>query len=211
MFSMRAKKKQQKHSWNTSNNTRSEKQLHEYGCWTKNRGILPPKWMVKIMENPIKMDDLGGPPLYLETPICSSLVKVGPVFSKKSLGIGANQPARQMGGWTICYYHCQPKQCRIGRTSLTIAYRHTYHGISYICIYLHSYDFGCGPPNSDHQDYDMFFLRPGNSNKKNRLICHEESASWEGVLPGYPPKTFHYTGWLIGILIMAYYNPYITG
>ena len=23
--------------------------------------------------------------------------------------------------------------------------------------------------------------------------------------------TFHYTGWLIGILIMAYYNPYITG
>ena len=25
--------------------------------------------MVKIMENPIKMDDLGGPPLFLETPI----------------------------------------------------------------------------------------------------------------------------------------------
>jgi len=25
----------------------------------KNRGILPPKWMVKIMEHPIKMDDLG--------------------------------------------------------------------------------------------------------------------------------------------------------
>ncbi len=24
------------------------------------------------------------------------------------------------------------------------------------------------------------------------------------------PPTFHYTGWLIGILIMAYYNPYIT-
>ena len=24
-----------------------------------------PKWMVKIMENPIKMDDLGGPPLFL--------------------------------------------------------------------------------------------------------------------------------------------------
>ena len=23
-----------------------------------------------IMENPIKMDDLGGPPLFLETPIC---------------------------------------------------------------------------------------------------------------------------------------------
>ncbi len=27
-----------------------------------------PKWMVKIMENPIKMDDLGIP-LFLETPI----------------------------------------------------------------------------------------------------------------------------------------------
>ena len=32
-----------------------------YGCWTKNRGILPPKWMVKIMDNSIKMDDLGVP------------------------------------------------------------------------------------------------------------------------------------------------------
>ena len=31
---------------------------------SKNRGG-PPKWMVKIMENPIKMDDLGGPPLFL--------------------------------------------------------------------------------------------------------------------------------------------------
>ena len=39
-----------------------------YGCWTKNRGILPPKWMVKIMENPIKIDDFGVP-LFLETPI----------------------------------------------------------------------------------------------------------------------------------------------
>ena len=33
---------------------------------SKNSGI--PKWMVKIMENPIKMDDLGVP-LFLETPI----------------------------------------------------------------------------------------------------------------------------------------------
>ena len=31
-----------------------------------NRGT--PNWMVKIMENPIKMDDLGVP-LFLETPI----------------------------------------------------------------------------------------------------------------------------------------------
>ena len=26
---------------------------------SKNRGILPPKWMVKIMEKPIKFHDLG--------------------------------------------------------------------------------------------------------------------------------------------------------
>ena len=32
---------------------------------SKNRGT--PKWMVKIMENPTKMDDLGVP-LFLETP-----------------------------------------------------------------------------------------------------------------------------------------------
>ena len=32
---------------------------------SKNR--CTPKWMVKIMENPIKMDDLGVP-LFLETP-----------------------------------------------------------------------------------------------------------------------------------------------
>ena len=32
---------------------------------SKNRGT--PKWMVKIMENPIKMDDLAVP-LLLETP-----------------------------------------------------------------------------------------------------------------------------------------------
>ena len=35
---------------------------------SKNRGT--PKWMVKIMENPIKMDDLGVP-LFLETPTCN--------------------------------------------------------------------------------------------------------------------------------------------
>ena len=38
-----------------------------YGCQPKNFGT--PKWMVKIVETPIKMDDLGGPPLFLETPI----------------------------------------------------------------------------------------------------------------------------------------------
>jgi len=42
--------------------------LHKYIYMgvSKNRGT--PKWMVKIMENPMKMDDLGIP-LFLETPI----------------------------------------------------------------------------------------------------------------------------------------------
>ena len=35
---------------------------------SENRGGTP-KWMVKIMENLIKMDDLGGTPLFLETSI----------------------------------------------------------------------------------------------------------------------------------------------
>ena len=32
-------------------------------------GVITLKWMVKIMENSIKMDDLGVP-LFLDTPIC---------------------------------------------------------------------------------------------------------------------------------------------
>ena len=53
---------------------RSQGPRFEKGCHlgfhmgvSKNRGT--PKWMVKIMENPIKMDDLGIPP-FLDTPIC---------------------------------------------------------------------------------------------------------------------------------------------
>ena len=38
----------------------------QYMGVSKIRGT--PKWMVKIMENPIRMDDLGVPP-FLETPI----------------------------------------------------------------------------------------------------------------------------------------------
>ena len=40
---------------------------------SKNRGT--PKWMVKIMENPIKMDDLGVPLFFFETPIFFGQVK----------------------------------------------------------------------------------------------------------------------------------------
>jgi len=38
---------------------------------SKNRGT--PKWMVKIMENPIKMDDLEGKPHYFRKHPCPSL------------------------------------------------------------------------------------------------------------------------------------------
>ena len=40
--------------------------MSKYMGVSKNRGT--PKWMVKIMENPIKMDDFGVP-LFLETPM----------------------------------------------------------------------------------------------------------------------------------------------
>ena len=38
------------------------------GVEPKIGGFYPPKWMVKIMQKPIKMDDLVVP-LFLETPI----------------------------------------------------------------------------------------------------------------------------------------------
>ena len=47
---------------------------------SKNRGG-PPKWMVYFMENPIKMDDFGGPALFLETSISCQL---GSPFSNTS-------------------------------------------------------------------------------------------------------------------------------
>ncbi len=47
-----------------------------FGMFPTNRGVFPPKWMVNIMvPNPIKMDDLGGPPLFLETPISKVTAK----------------------------------------------------------------------------------------------------------------------------------------
>ena len=47
----------------------SPKNLEHHLGVSKNRGT--PKWMVKIMENPIKMDDLGVP-LFSETSICQT-------------------------------------------------------------------------------------------------------------------------------------------
>ena len=47
---------------------------------SKNRGT--PKWMVKIMENPIRMDDLRVP-LFLETPTCLLVKDEKPVCFPK--------------------------------------------------------------------------------------------------------------------------------
>ena len=48
-------------------------------CDCKNRRFSP-KWMVKITENPIKMDDLGVP-LFLETPIYKSELCIAMVLN----------------------------------------------------------------------------------------------------------------------------------
>ena len=41
--------------------------------------------MVKIREDPIKMDDLGGPPLFLETPISTTIEVMDPTFFRRGL------------------------------------------------------------------------------------------------------------------------------
>ena len=47
--------------------------------WEFPKIVVPPKWMVKIMENPIKMDDLGGKPTIFGNIHMELLVpKVGP-------------------------------------------------------------------------------------------------------------------------------------
>ncbi len=50
-------------------------------------------------------------------------------------------------------------------------------------------------PFSRHFQLEPIFLKHSISQ-----LSHEKN-----------PPTFHYTGWLIGILVMVYYNPYITG
>ena len=42
-------------------------------------GVFPPKWMVKIMENPINMDDLGGKPTIFGN------TQMGLTFQKRNL------------------------------------------------------------------------------------------------------------------------------
>ena len=61
--------------------------MHQFGwkvcrvcIWVFPRiGGFPPKWMVKIMENPIKMDDLGGTIIFGNTHM-SQVSSVGCLF-----------------------------------------------------------------------------------------------------------------------------------
>ena len=59
------------------------------GCFQK-YGETPPKWMVKIMENPITMDDLGIP-LFLETPIYLDHDDHGPKVTMQEIPSAADE------------------------------------------------------------------------------------------------------------------------
>ena len=82
---------------------------------SKNSGT--PKWMVKIMENPIKMDDLGGPPLFGNTQMfwsrnvlktkllrparswLSAMPSAAPCeLREETHGVGMCQPLKPIGG-----------------------------------------------------------------------------------------------------------------
>ena len=66
------------------------------GCQPKNRGG-PPKWMVKIMENPIKMDDLGGffPYFWVDTQMYTKSREISNTFEHNQVLILGRQQARQ--------------------------------------------------------------------------------------------------------------------
>ena len=73
--------------------------------WVLNQklGVFPPKWMVKIMENPIKMDDLGVP-LFSETPIYYDILRlncnVQQQCFKGTPGVAANgRPVESVSSW----------------------------------------------------------------------------------------------------------------
>ena len=62
--------------------------LYDYVCiWVFPKIGSTPKWMVKIMEDPIKMDDLGVP-LFLET----SIYRIGSGNSQRIDGIAIHTP-----------------------------------------------------------------------------------------------------------------------
>ena len=83
---------------------------------SKNRGG-PPKWMVKIMENPIEMDDLEENPLFSETSIF-----VDSKWFSSSLGFALNSSSTLLSNGRdgtirpVCSFHnlrvfCFPQGC----------------------------------------------------------------------------------------------------
>ena len=68
-------------------------------------GGKPPKWMVKIMENPIKMEDLGGPPLFLETPSCEKFTRVLHLFESCSFLYIEVAHKLACAIWGLCWYN----------------------------------------------------------------------------------------------------------
>ena len=69
---------------------------------SKNRGILPKKWMVYFMENTIKIDDLGVP-LLLETPILSWLVQDLLVLGNDDMFSIVFLSSKWWGPWSFGY------------------------------------------------------------------------------------------------------------
>ena len=63
------------------------KVIFDVGAEPKIGGFYPPKWMVKILETPIKMDDLGVP-LFWKHP-CISMLQKWPIedgFGRRPAG-----------------------------------------------------------------------------------------------------------------------------
>ena len=53
---------------------------------------------------------------------------------------------------------------------------------------------------------DSLVCQDGFKMNKVYMVCRIEAWTTKKTL-----ITFHYTGWLVGILILVYYNPYIAG
>ncbi len=77
--------------------------------------VNPPKWMVKIMENPIKMDDLGGfPPIFGNT----HMSVLGSNYADLQNPQVAFQCSPRVRRWMHGEHHALPDQKKLeGRTS----------------------------------------------------------------------------------------------
>ena len=83
-----------------------------FNIWVLPKPGVSPKWMVKIMENPIKMDDLGVP-LFSETPIWPLLSNLFPLFIILQNKPAVLSPGRQTIAW-LPAWSC-PALCQTSR------------------------------------------------------------------------------------------------